>query len=350
MSTHIRELERARTHRDETATSLAKSHGRLVRWLMVALLLVVCLLAFGYAGISTYIATKLIYEPQMPLAGTPSKYGLVFHYVTFPAREDGIQLKGWFIPGVLPDGRLTVDRTIILIHGMRQNRTERLDLSAIFARRGYAVLAFDMRGSGESPAAPLSFGLYEQRDILGAVDFLRSGPLPDAALGRPRVIAGYGVSMGGTALILAAAKEPAIRAVVTDSATADYLPVLKRDIPKRSGLPAAFTPGTLAVVAVLYGVKMYGAGYYGERPVDVISRIAPRPIFLIHGTADTEIPPSHLDQLYASATSAPNAHVQKLLVPGAKHAMAFYVLGEPYVTRVVAFYADTLGPDRSAAH
>lgn len=344
MSIHIRQPERAQPHSPEQPASFNKTRGRSVRWLVAVLLLVSCLLTLGYAGVSTYIATSLIYEPQKALVGTPGKYDLAFQYVTFPARDDGVRIKGWFIPGVLPDGRLTVDRTIVLVHGMRQNRTERLDLSAIFARHGYAVLAFDMRGSGESPPAPLSFGIYEQRDVLGAVDFLRSGPRPYPALGRARVIVGYGVSMGGAALILATAKEPAIRAIVTDSASADYTPIIERDIPTRSGLPSVFTPGALVMVTLLYGVNVYG-----ERPVDVIARIAPRPVFLIHGAADTLVPPTNMDQLYAHATSAPRAHVQKLLVPGADHAKAFYVIGEPYAARVVAFYTAALGPDRSAS-
>lgn len=348
MSIHIREPEQEHAHVPAQPALSTKTRGRGVRRLMVALLLVSCLLTLGYAGVSTYIATQLAYVPQKALVGTPANFGLAFKEVTFPAREDGVRLKGWFIPGVLPDGRLTADRTLVVVHGMRTNRTDPaaglLDLTAAFARQGYAVLAFDMRGNGESPPAPLTIGIYEQRDVLGAVDFLRSGTLPYPELGRPRLIAGYGVSLGGASLIYAAAKEPAIRAVVSDSAGANYAANFERDVPLKSGLPSVFTPGALAMVAVLYG-----ANFYGERPVDVVARIAPRPIFLIHGAADTGVPPSNMDQLYAAATSVPNAHVEKLLVPGAKHAQSFHVMGAAYVTRVVAFYTAALGPDQSAS-
>src|SRR5438874_9913511 len=50
--------------------------------------------------------------------------------------------------------------------------------TTLFRSHGLAVLAFDMRGAGESTPAPLSMGTLEQRDVLGAVDFLRSGPIP----------------------------------------------------------------------------------------------------------------------------------------------------------------------------
>src|SRR5438094_610458 len=91
-------------------------------------------------------------------------------------------LKAWLIPGVLPDGRLTFDRVIVVVHGTRTNRESPgdhlLELTAELARHGLGVLSFDMRGMGESPPAPLSMGALEQRDVLGAVDFLHHGAPP----------------------------------------------------------------------------------------------------------------------------------------------------------------------------
>lgn len=216
-------------------------------------------------------------------------------------------------------------------------------MSAALARRGFAVLAFDLRGHGESSPAPLSMGMLEQRDILGAVDFLRGGRLPYPELSRPRVIAGWGVSLGGAPLLFAAAREPAIRAVVSDCAYADVTPIFEREIPMRGGLPPLFTPGAFVMGRVLYGVD-----YYAARPVDVIARIAPRPILLIHGTADDYIPPSNMDQLYVAASSAPGAHVGTWLVPGAKHAQSFHTMGSQYVDRVDAFFTAALGVDQNA--
>jgi fermentation-respiration switch protein FrsA (DUF1100 family) len=117
------------------------------------------------------------------------------------------------------------------------------------------------------------------------VDFLRSGPLPYPELGRPQVIAGWGNSLGGATLIFAAAKEPAIRAIVSDCAFADFLPIMERELPHQGHYPSFFTPGGLVAAQVLYGVD-----YYHTRPADVIAAVAPRPIFLIHGASDTFTP------------------------------------------------------------
>lgn len=320
--------------------------GRLFRRAVVALLLVSGILTLAYSSLSIYIATQLVYAPQKPLYATPASLGLQFKDVTFPSREDQVQLRGWFIPGILPGGRLTAQRTIIAVHGSRANRADQaaglLNLSAAFARHGFAVLAFDMRGNGESPPAPLSLGYFEQRDVLGAVDFLRSGAIPYPDLGRPRLIGGWGVSMGAATLLLAASQEPAIRAVVSDSAYADILPILEREVPKGGHLPSLFTPGALLAARALYGMD-----FYAVRPVDVVALLAPRPVFFIHGTGDAYIPQANMALLAAAARAAANASVQTWLVPGAAHAQAFHTYPQEYVARVIAFFTNALGPDTS---
>jgi dipeptidyl aminopeptidase/acylaminoacyl peptidase len=315
---------------------------------LVAVLLVISgLLMLGYAGVSLYAATLVHQGAPLPITQTPAALGLAYRDVTFPSRTDGLQLRGWFIPGTLPNGQLTAKRTIVFVHGNDGNRMAPdnglLDLSAAFARHGFAVLAFDLRGQGESPPAVMTWGVLEQRDVLGAVDFLRSGSLPYPELGRPRVIGAWGLSLGAVSVLFAAVHEPALQAIVADTAYADALPILEREIPKRGGFPAGLTPGVLIAAGLINGIN-----YYDIRPVDVVASLAPRPLYFIHGDHDDFTPPSDMDKLVSAARSAPNAQVQSWLVPGMRpHAHAFKVAGEAYVTRVVAFFEATLG---SATH
>ena len=317
---------------------------RLFRRAVILLLTFASVITVIYTSLSVYVATQLVYVPPTPLYATPSALGMTYKNVTFQSRIDHVQLQGWFIPGILPDGHLTTKRTIIFVHGSRTNRADKfaglLQLSVDFARKGFGVLAFDMRGFGQSSPAPLSLGYFEQRDVLGAVDFLQNGQLPYPQLGRPQHLVGWGVSMGAATLLLAAAQAPTIEAVVSDSAYADILPILEREIPRGGHIPSLFTPGVLEAAHVLYGMD-----FYHVRPVDVVAQIAPRPILFIHGTADTYIPPSNMQSLAVAARSAPNARVQTWLVPGAVHAHAFLVLGQAYVIRVVDFYTQVVGPD-----
>jgi cephalosporin-C deacetylase-like acetyl esterase len=323
---------------------------------VAALLTLAVLLMVGYTGVSIYIAMRIKVQ-RMPMDTTSAALGLQYQNVTFPSRYDNVQLKGWFIPGVLPNGQLTTQRAIIMVHGDSSNRVDPaagiLSLSADLARHGFAVLTFDMRVNSESSAAPRSLGYFEQRDVLGAVDYLRSGPLPYPDLGRPHAIGGWGESLGGSTLILATANEPAIQAIVSDSAFADALPRLERDVhaadmPVIGHMPTMFTPGGLIAAQVLYGLD-----YYHTKPVDVIASIAPRPMFLIQGSADNsthrDTPPTNLFILAAAAVSAPDANVQIWFVPGATHAQSYHVEGQAYVDRIVAFYTATLGPNTSGS-
>jgi len=326
----------------------ATKAGRVFRRFVAVLLALSVVLTAAYAAISINIASQLVQTTRVPLYATPASLGLQYKDITFSSREDNIKLSGWFIPGVLPNGSLTTQRTIIVVHGNNANRADQsvglLNLSGAIARNGFAVLAFDVRGNGVSSPAPRSFGYFEQRDVLGAVDFLRTGSLPYPDLGRPRAIAGWGLSMGGSALILAAAHEPAISAIVSDSTAADYTPILEREIPNGAHLPPLFTPGTLMAAYAIYGIN-----FYAVRPVDVIAQLAPRPIFFIHGGADTFVPPSNMGELAAAARAAPNAHVQTWIVPGAKHAQSYNTQPQEYVSRIIAFYTAAMGPDTSAS-
>ncbi|MGZ3610775.1 MAG: hypothetical protein ACXVBU_12005, partial [Ktedonobacteraceae bacterium] len=76
---------------------VVKKTDRLLRWVVVALLIVSIIVTTAYTALSIYIATKLVYVQQKPLYATPALLGLQFKYVTFPSRMDQVQLKGWFI-------------------------------------------------------------------------------------------------------------------------------------------------------------------------------------------------------------------------------------------------------------
>src|SRR5438067_10099181 len=117
---------------------------------VTGLLILSGLLSLGYIAISSYIAEQLVYEAPKAIVKTPASQALRFANVNFPSRDDRINLKGWLIPGVLPDGRLTVDRVIVVVHGTRTNRESPgdllLELTEELARHGLVVISIDMLG------------------------------------------------------------------------------------------------------------------------------------------------------------------------------------------------------------
>lgn len=338
----LRSTERKAKGKLSTLASSARHPGHHHRRFMLLLLLLSALLLFGYTAISLYTAMIVESPRPVPVTQTPAAFGLQYRDVSFSSRIDHVRLRGWFLPGVLPDGRLTANRTLIVVHGTGSNRASPLVLgvSAALARAGFAVLAFDLRGMGQSDPAPLSEGYFEQRDVLGAVDFLRSGPLPYPALGRPRIIGAWGDSMGAATILLAAAHEPAIRAIVSDSGFASIVAVLKSD----RAIPGVFLPGVLLAVRLLYGID-----YAATRPVEVVAHLAPRPLYFIQGSADRVVPPINLYLLAGAAESTPHARVQIWQVKGADHVASFHLMGAVYIQRVVAFFTRALGPDTSRA-
>jgi uncharacterized protein len=331
--------DRKSAHHTQTPVSAQPSGEKGIPMVVAALLTAAGVCTFGYVGISLLAARKVAFARPKAITKTPADLGLSYREVSFPSRDNHLPLSGWFIPGMLPDGQLTAERTLIMVHGSHSNRAALeaglLNLSVELARQGFAVLAFDLRGQGKSSRAPLSMGYFEQYDVLGAVDFLRSGPLPYPGLGRPRAIGGWGISMGGSAMLLAAAHETAIRVVVADCAFAALMPLIERD----ARIPNVFIPGVAQAMRLLYRID-----YDAIRPVDVVANIAPRPLFFIHSGIDTIIPPWNMQVLADAASAASNAHIQTWLVPDADHIQSYHVMGSEYVDRIGAFFTAALGP------
>src|SRR5262249_53223153 len=79
----------------------------------------------------------------------------------------------------------------------------------------------------------------------------------------------------------------------------------------------------------------------GVHYVDVekaISRLAPRPLFMIHGQEDGYIKPSMARALFDRAKQPK----EFWLVPSAKHNQAFHLVGEEYRRRTLHFFETKL--------
>ena len=109
----------------------------------------------------------------------------------------------------------------------------------MLARHGYGVLLYDARGRGESEGRPDAIGWTWQRDVAGALGWLKHRPDVD-----PARIGGLGLSTGAETLLEAAARRDDLRAVVADGAAGRSLPEVTRvvgasDVPYWAALYAA---------------------------------------------------------------------------------------------------------------
>ena len=81
------------------------------------------------------------------------------------------------------------------------------------------------------------------------------------------------------------------------------------------------------------GRLMFGYDLDAARPVDEVGHIAPRPLLIIHGTADMLIPLIHAEQLKAADPAA-----ELWEVPGAKHGGAYTTQPQQYLEKVTGFF------------
>src|SRR5579872_311124 len=122
---------------------MARTH--ISQRIITTFLVISGILVFLYVISSLSLVIVLNNKPPKPVTTTPSSFGLNYRNVTFLSREHLLLLRGWLIPGTLPDGHLTVERTIIQVHGQDNNRPQVLDIDASLVRQGIAILAFDSR-------------------------------------------------------------------------------------------------------------------------------------------------------------------------------------------------------------
>lgn len=282
--------------------------------------------SLAYAGVSLVVAESLTKPYRRALASSPAAFDLAYEEVTFPSTGDAIPLRGWFVPAA---GN---DRVVLIVHGRNSNRTgddgQYVPHAAALVAQGYNALLFDLRAHGESGGLRYTLGTAEQRDVLGAVEYLKGRGFTPARMGF------WSHSMGAATVLLAAAVSPDVRTIVADSSFARLEDLLERELPRASGLPGLFNPPIL-----FFARTVFGADSRILNPVEVVAGLPPGSLFIIHGEADGLIPVDHARRIAAAAGPA----VYDLwIVPGARHDRVSEALPKRYEQRVLAFFDEKL--------
>jgi fermentation-respiration switch protein FrsA (DUF1100 family) len=253
---------------------------------------------------------------------SPWEVQVPFEPVSFET-EDGLTLRGWWFP------QPTSQRVIIGCTGHRGAKHELLGIGSGLWRAGSNVLLFDFRSRGDSDVAPASLAHHELHDARAAVRFVQER-LPGARIGM------IGYSMGAAVALLTAAIEPAIQVVVADSPFATIRDLLAHAYQRRR-LPSRL----ILELSDALNRWRYGYPFEAVRPIDAVEMIAPRPVLIIHGAADTLIPVEHAYRLYAAASEPKELWI----VEDAAHCGAYFMDRPTYVTRVGQFYDRYLAYD-----
>ena len=283
------------------------------------------ILSYSLALIAIFLAISLVLSLYMTRRAklteihSPAEFGMEYEEVTFAA-SDGLQLHGWWIP--TPDS----NRAVIILHGHGGSMDWDVWRAPPFHAAGFNVLLFDFRAHGRSQGKAITFGYLERRDVVGAVEFLRSRGM--------RRIGLLGFSLGGIAAMLATPFSPHVSALISDGGPARILTALtvwgvERHMPH-------FLAAALAGMAITGASLRMRANLFRCAPLYWVSRISPRPILFIHGEQDQYVP--DFDDLYAAAL--PPKEVWRL--PEAGHTTVGQLYPEEHQRRILAFFQQHL--------
>ena len=187
---------------------------------------------------------------------------------------------------------------MLILHGAGSRKENHGDFGRACAAAGWAALAYDQRGHGESEDE-MSPAALDDVGAMAAFLAQRDGVDPGRVCAR-------GSSMGGFMAICAAAATDAIAGVlaICPAGEADLLRGLRSgDLEMRAG------PAARSALAEWLEASDIGTA---------VGRLAGRPLLLTHAEGDERIPVQHSRELYARA-----AEPRKLIaLPGGHHRSA----------------------------
>jgi len=281
-------------------------------WLNLFGAALVALLLFGLSGL-LWFSHRQAYNYVHPRRLDPPS-GDLLRENGIPYQEielltsDGVRLGAWYTS---PQN----NALILVAHGYGDRRSE--DFYALFAERGYGVLAWDFRGHGASGGDIVTLGYNEVLDVEAALAY---------ALAQPDVehIGGWGGSMGAVTMIRATAKLPEIEALVVDSPFA----TLEDELDLRVPYPL------LNPLIHYFAERETGLRLDLVRPVDEIGLISPRPVFIIQGMGDTMVPLDSAQRLYDAAGEPRQLWTE----PDAPHLNMYAYYRTRYTRQVIKFF------------
>lgn len=272
------------------------------------------------AGLGTLLALLALWlvagalvAPSLRAIAPPSD--LPVESVTL-ASAAGTQIRGWFVAGQPGHG------VVLLLHGVRADRTAMLPRARFLHTAGYHVMLLDLQAHGESAAPFITFGALEAKDVAAALDYL-ARRLPGAPIGA------IGVSLGGAALILSEPRGK-IAAVVLES----VYPTIELAVANRlENTLGSFGPW-LSPLLLWQLAPRTGVAPDRLRPVEHIAHLG-APLLLLHGDADRSTRLQEANQLFAAAHEPKTMWVMH----DAAHVDLHRFAGADYERRVLQFLA-----------
>lgn len=310
-------------------------------WLAIALGSFVALVLLGFLTLHIYIVRRYLgvicrIFQEKPLFIIPfGKPTEDTEDISIPSK-DGVVLRGCYVKTKKP-------RKGVIFFGLEfgSKRWSCLPYCEFLLDAGYDIFSCETRGQGDTPTfenyEPLQWITENEiHDYKAALNYLKSRPDAD-----PRGAGMFGLSKGGGLGIFAASADPYLRCFVTDG----IFGTLTTMVPYMAQWVMIYTKRRfLASLLPKWYLRRLGKrtmrriererGVHYPSLGQVLKRLAPRPLFMIHGGADNYIKPDMARTLFDYAREPKELWI----VENAKHNQAFHLANEEYKRRVLAFF------------
>lgn len=211
---------------------------------------------------------------------------------------------------------LDTKNTIIISHGVTENKINSIRYARMFERLGYNSVIFDHRRHGDSGGKTTSYGHYEKYDLQALVETVRTIIGKDAELGI------HGESMGAATMILYAGTiEDQANFYIADCSFSDFSELLERIFQNKM----KFKSKIPLHLADLFLRIRDGYSLRNITPKEAVANIQ-SPMLFIHSIPDDFTPAKMTVDLYKAKK---NAKELKLFDKGL-HAQSFNQNPEEY--------------------
>ncbi|KAH9580907.1 Alpha/beta hydrolase fold-1 [Trypanosoma melophagium] len=258
-------------------------------------------------------------------------HGLIYEDISFTS-TDNYTLRGWYVP---PPAEKAKKMGIVLVHGGGRDRRTWLRHVPMLHKAGYGCLLFDFREHGLSDGnmRGFTYGMKERFDVVAACEFMRSTYKYER-------ICAMGTSVGGSSVIMAAAIDKSIDVVIAENPLLTCATLQDQKIVDIVGGYFSRRKYSRFILNLFRRTSSFWLNLrIGNKPskhcqaLHCISKVAPRPVLLMHGTADDLIPCRHSLQLYEAAGEPKELYISK----DAFHCGLYDTNPEEFRERVLGF-------------
>ncbi|MCL2112440.1 MAG: alpha/beta hydrolase [Streptococcaceae bacterium] len=251
-------------------------------------------------------------NPISQVKTTSPNYALVKNFNMLPKttvtiKNDKLKLDAWYVPA-----NKATDKTVIVVHGFRQDKSAMRQYGELFHQLGYNVLMPDNRGAGQSQGEFISFGFHDKYDVIAWANYLTNkNPQSEITL--------YGLSMGASTVMMASGEKTlpkTVKSIIEDCGYDNAW-----DEITYQGKVGYNVPAFPLVYSVSLESKIRQGWFFQEASATKALAKDKLPILFIHGSKDTYVPTRMVYDNYKAVKS--NVPKALLIVKGAAHAKSF---------------------------